>query len=96
MIKDSSVQVEGQEKVCLDQWVAHYRAYAAKGRKRQLYSRSGEINVSQLGICIVKPDGTMIKSGDWEIPFTLQSISKSNRFYSRLFKSRYFLCIRTS
>ncbi|MGM2783161.1 glutaminase GlsA, partial [Bacillus cereus group sp. Bce022] len=30
----------------------------------------------QLGICIVKPDGTMIKSGDWEIPFTLQSISK--------------------
>lgn len=31
MIKDSSVQVEGQEKVCLDQWVAHYQ-YAAKGR----------------------------------------------------------------
>ena len=32
MIKDSSVQVEGQEKVCLDRWVAHYRAYATKGR----------------------------------------------------------------
>ena len=30
MIKDSSVQVEGQEKVCLDQWVAHYRAYALR------------------------------------------------------------------
>ena len=32
MIEDSSVQVESQEKVCLDRWVAHYRTYAAKGR----------------------------------------------------------------
>ncbi len=76
MIKDSSVQVEGQEKVCLDQWVAHYRAYAAKGRSASYIPALGEINVSQLGICIVKPDGTMIKSGDWEIPFTLQKYIK--------------------
>lgn len=76
MIEDSSVQVESQEKVCLDQWVAHYRTYAAKGRSASYIPALGEINVSQLGICIVKPDGTMIKSGDWEVPFTLQSISK--------------------
>ena len=50
----------------------------------------GEINVSQLGICIVKPDGTMIKSGDWEISFTLQSISKVIGFIAACL-SRVFL-----
>ena len=54
MIKDSSVQVEGQEKVCLDQWVAHYRTYALRDEAPVIFLL-GEINVSQLGICIVKP-----------------------------------------
>ncbi len=29
-----------------------------------------------LGICIIGPGGTVIKSGDWHVSFTLQSISK--------------------
>jgi len=60
----------------LDQWVTHYRSYAAKGQSASYIPALEKINLSQLGICIVEPNGTMIKSGDWEVPFTLQSISK--------------------
>ncbi|MEI4828253.1 glutaminase [Bacillus sp. FJAT-53711] len=76
MIKEYSVQVESQRRACLDQWVAHYRSYAAKGQNVSYIPALGKINLSQLGICIIEPDGTMIKSGDWKVPFTLQSISK--------------------
>ncbi|MGG2092127.1 glutaminase [Bacillus sp. S13(2024)] len=76
MIKEYSVQVESQRKACLDQWVAHYRSHAAKGQNVSYIPALGKINLSQLGICIIEPDGTMIKSGDWKVPFTLQSISK--------------------
>ncbi|MCI0765263.1 glutaminase, partial [Bacillus sp. TL12] len=78
MIKEYSVQVESQKKACLDldQWVTQYRSYAAKGQSASYIPALEKINLSQLGICIVEPNGTMIKSGDWEVPFTLQSISK--------------------
>lgn len=76
MIKEYSVPVESQKKACLDQWIAHYRTYAVKGQNVSYIPALGKINLSQLGICIVEPDGTMIKSGDWDVPFTLQSISK--------------------
>ncbi|PFE01267.1 glutaminase A [Bacillus cereus] len=76
MIKEYNVQVESQEKAYLDQWVTHYRSYATKGQSASYIPALGKVNLSQLGICIVEPDGTMIKSGDWEVPFTLQSISK--------------------
>ena len=81
MIKDSSVQVEGQEKVCLDQWVAHYRTYATKGRSasyipargnkciavRYLYSKAGWNN------------DKIRRLGD---TFHITKYIKSNRFYS--------------
>ena len=60
------------------------------GRSASYIPALGKINVSQLGICIVKPDETMIKAGDWEVPFTLQSISKVIGFIAACL-SRVFL-----
>ena len=32
---------------------------------------------SNLGVCLMKKDGTIYKAGDYNIPFTMQSISKT-------------------
>ncbi|MFB5284902.1 glutaminase [Peribacillus sp. Hz7] len=76
MIKEHNVQVDSQRKAYLDEWVIHYRSYATKGQNATYIPALGKVNSSQLGISIMGSDGTMIKSGDWEVPFTLQSISK--------------------
>ncbi|MES5896460.1 glutaminase [Bacillus cereus group sp. RP43] len=78
MIKEYSFQVKSEEKTCLDldQWVTQYRSYAAKGQSARYIPALEKINLFQLGICIIEPNGTMIKSGDSEVLFTLQSISK--------------------
>lgn len=68
--------IDYHSKACVDEWITHYRSYAAKGQNASYIPALGKINSSQLGICIMGPDGTMINSGDWEVPFTLQSISK--------------------
>ncbi|WP_193600790.1 glutaminase, partial [Streptococcus pneumoniae] len=60
----------------LHNWVEHYRPFAANGQSANYIPALGKINDSQLGICILEPDGTMIHAGDWNVPFTLQSISK--------------------
>lgn len=74
--KEHNALVDHHMKDCLDEWVTHYRSYAAKGQNASYIPALGKVNSSQLGICIMGPDGTMIHSGDWEVPFTLQSISK--------------------
>lgn len=61
---------------CLDEWVTQYRSYATEGRCASYIPALGMANPSQLGICIMGPNGSSIKSGDWQVPFTLQSISK--------------------
>lgn len=61
---------------CLDEWVAHYRTYAVEGGCASYIPALAKANPSQLGVCIVGPNGLVIKSGDWQVPFTLQSISK--------------------
>lgn len=60
----------------LDEWVTHYRSFSAEGRCATYIPALGEADPSQLGICIIGPDGKAIKSGDWNVSFTLQSISK--------------------
>ncbi|MED4584434.1 glutaminase [Brevibacillus choshinensis] len=60
----------------LDQWVAECRSEAAKGRCASYIPALKRVNPAQLGICIIEPTGKMTASGDWEAPFTLQSISK--------------------
>jgi glutaminase len=75
MLKEHNVQ-EYSKKAYLDEWISHYKSYATMGQTADYIPALSKINSSQLGICIIGPDGTMIKSGDCEISFTLQSISK--------------------
>ncbi|OIK16804.1 glutaminase A [Bacillus sp. MUM 116] len=60
----------------LDQWVEHYRSYAVKGRCASYIPALEKANLSQLGVVMVGPDGTVLKSGECAVSFTLQSISK--------------------
>lgn len=69
-------QIHYQRMDCLDEWVTRYRSYASEGQCASYIPALRKANPSQLGICIVGPDGSVIKSGDWEVTFTLQSISK--------------------
>jgi glutaminase len=75
-IKENNVQMYSQSKACLDEWVTHYQSYSTYGQTANYIPALRTINSSHLGICIILPDGTMIKSGDCEVSFTLQSISK--------------------
>ncbi|MFB9759371.1 glutaminase [Ectobacillus funiculus] len=74
--QEDKTRDDGQKKASLDAWVTHYQSYAAKGQNASYIPALEHINSSQLGICIAEPNGTIIHSGDWEVPFTLQSISK--------------------
>lgn len=60
----------------LETWVNEFKAYTAEGQCASYIPALKRANSSQLGICIIGPEGTVIKAGDWESPFTLQSISK--------------------
>ncbi|MFF5397357.1 glutaminase [Peribacillus butanolivorans] len=76
LAEEYNIHANSQKKVCLDEWVAYYRSYATKGQTANYIPALRNTHLSQLGICILEPGGTMITSGDWEVPFTLQSISK--------------------
>ncbi|MBK5445175.1 MULTISPECIES: glutaminase [unclassified Peribacillus] len=76
LAEEYNIHASSQKKTCLDEWVAHYRSYATKGQTANYIPALRNTHLSQLGICILEPGGTMITSGDWEVPFTLQSISK--------------------
>ncbi|MGC4378527.1 glutaminase [Fictibacillus sp. Mic-4] len=65
-----------QTKVYLDEWIDHYRPYTTNGQCADYIPVLGKLDPFQLGICIIGADGTIEKSGDWDVPFTLQSISK--------------------
>jgi len=74
--QEDKTRDDSQKKASLDAWVTHYQSYATKGQNASYIPALEHINSSQLGICIAEPNGTIIHSGDWEVPFTLQSISK--------------------
>ncbi|MFI8492258.1 glutaminase [Peribacillus butanolivorans] len=76
LAEEYNIHASSKKKACLDEWVAHYRSYATKGQTANYIPALRNTHLSQLGICILEPGGTMITSGDWEVPFTLQSISK--------------------
>lgn len=68
--------VSYEDKDCVQEWVEEYRSYADQGQCAAYIPALRRANPSQLGICMIGSDGTMMKAGDWEAPFTLQSISK--------------------
>lgn len=66
----------------LDDWVENYRQVAVKGECAGYIPALAKEDPSKLGIYMIGPDGFAIKAGDWESPFTLQSISKVVSFMS--------------
>ena len=92
--KEYDIHVNSQKQACLDEWVAHYRSYATEGQTANYIPALSNIHLSQLGICILEPGGTMMKSGDCEVPFTLQSISKVLSFIAACLGCGISLCFR--
>ncbi|PFP17552.1 glutaminase A [Bacillus sp. AFS073361] len=64
------------DNIYLDKWVEHYRSYTTEGRCASYIPALEKVNPSQLGVVMACPDGKILKSGDCETYFTLQSISK--------------------
>ena len=60
----------------MDDWVTYYRTFTSEGKNASYIPALKKANSSHLGICIIEPNGNFLKSGDWDIPFTLQSVSK--------------------
>ncbi|MDQ6598730.1 glutaminase [Bacillus salipaludis] len=69
-------EVHNQRIDGLDKLVTHFRSFATEGKCASYIPALGKANLFQLGICIALPTGSTIRSGDWQVPFTLQSISK--------------------
>jgi glutaminase len=60
----------------VDDWVSFYRKHTADGEVASYIPILGEANKNHLGISILGSDGLAIRSGDADISFTIQSISK--------------------
>ncbi|MFS0553898.1 glutaminase [Brevibacillus sp. 179-C9.3 HS] len=60
----------------LQQWVEQYRSKASVGKCASYIPALRRTDPNQLGICIIEPTGKMLTAGEWEVPFTMQSISK--------------------
>ncbi|MFC3041243.1 glutaminase [Virgibacillus xinjiangensis] len=60
----------------IDDWVAFYRKHTSDGEVASYIPVLQEANADHLGISIVGKNGTNIRSGDVDVPFTIQSISK--------------------
>ncbi|WP_240793391.1 glutaminase [Psychrobacillus vulpis] len=72
----TSIPKDNQSIHIIDEWVTNYRPFSKEGKNASYIPALEKVNSSQLGITLIGPDGTNFKSGDWDIPFTLQSISK--------------------
>lgn len=60
----------------VDDWVSFYRKQTDEGEVASYIPILQEANRDHLGISIIGKDGMKVRSGDTEIPFTIQSISK--------------------
>ncbi|MFC4076402.1 glutaminase [Salinithrix halophila] len=60
----------------LHQWTEQFRPYSAQGKCAAYIPALAEANPEHLGVCIAHPNGQVMKAGEWDIPFTMQSISK--------------------
>ncbi|QKY71534.1 glutaminase [Lentibacillus sp. CBA3610] len=64
----------------VDDWVAFYRKHTNDGNVASYIPILAEADPDDLGITIIGNNGLSVRSGDTEIPFTLQSISKAITF----------------
>lgn len=75
-IEQSSKDAIAQKNSQMDDWVTYYRAFTSEGKNASYIPALENANSSHLGISIIEPSGTILKSGDWDVTFTIQSISK--------------------
>ncbi|MDB5083735.1 MAG: glsA, partial [Bacilli bacterium] len=61
-------------------WVKHYKSYAVAGKAASYIPALAHANPSDLGICLTAPDGEVMRAGQWNTAFTLQSVSKVINF----------------
>ncbi|SDG90946.1 L-glutaminase [Aneurinibacillus thermoaerophilus] len=73
---DNRYQTEDKcvEQLCC--WVRQYRKYTLEGACASYIPALQHVNQSQLGICIIGHNGEVIKAGEADVTFTMQSISK--------------------
>ncbi|MDR6999182.1 glutaminase [Neobacillus niacini] len=76
MVQVIKQEVHDQRIDGLDEWVNNFRSFATEGQCASYIPALGKANLFQLGISIALPTGQTIRSGDWHVTFTLQSISK--------------------
>ncbi|WP_144512498.1 glutaminase [Bacillus sp. FJAT-22090] len=65
-----------QNKKLMDDWVTYYRAFTSVGKNASYIPALEKADSSHLGISIIEPNGNILRSGDCDVTFTLQSISK--------------------
>lgn len=60
----------------VDDWISFYRKRTTEGEVASYIPVLAEANRDDLGITIIGRNGMMIRSGEVDVPFTIQSISK--------------------
>ena len=74
--KDAIAQRSNQNQKLLDDWVTYYRAFTSEGKNASYIPALENADSMHLGITIIEPNGSILKSGDSDVTFTLQSVSK--------------------
>ncbi|WP_246945043.1 glutaminase [Bacillus pinisoli] len=67
---------EKEMQLQLDDWLSRNKLYTQHGKCASYIPALQKANPTDLGICMISQDGTILKSGHVDTPFTLQSISK--------------------
>nr|WP_261376043.1 glutaminase [Brevibacillus brevis] len=76
LVRQVAQQTRTIETDCLEQWIEQYRGESSKGKCAAYIPALKEADPTQLGICVMGPDGQISGAGNYDAPFTLQSISK--------------------
>lgn len=56
------------------------KSYTSKGQCASYIPALRSADPSALGVCVMSPDGITVSAGEWDTPFTLQSVSKIINF----------------
>lgn len=76
---DSAAMIDAASGM-VDTWVHEAKEYARTGKCATYIPALAEANPFHLGVCIVGEHGEKQLAGEWNVPFTMQSISKTISF----------------
>lgn len=60
----------------LDDIAEHVAPLYRRGEVASYIPSLGEVDPDQFGMCVAMADGTLYGAGDWQVPFSIQSLSK--------------------